>query len=89
MCGRGLSSGSTSTGNGKPDLLDRAKLEVAVLERDRPRRAFRRIVGAALDAMLPGEPAAEEDVSTSPTSEKGGPATPAKDVNLPPNDDKA
>lgn len=30
------------------------KLEVAVLERSRPRRAFRRITGAALDALLPG-----------------------------------
>ncbi|WNV88655.1 proteasome subunit alpha [Umezawaea sp. Da 62-37] len=88
---RGLSAGSTSTGNGKPDLLDRGKLEVAVLERDRPRRAFRRIVGAALDAMLPAteEPEAEDPKSEAPTSTKGGPAKPAKDVNLPPNDDKA
>ncbi|MGH3433084.1 MAG: proteasome subunit alpha [Thermocrispum sp.] len=38
------------------------KLEVAVLERSRPRRAFRRITGAALDALLPG-----------PGPETGGP----------------
>lgn len=30
------------------------KLEVAVLERHRPRRAFRRITGAVLDDLLPG-----------------------------------
>ncbi len=29
------------------------KLEVAVLERTRPRRAFRRITGAALDSLMP------------------------------------
>lgn len=38
------------------------KLEVAVLERERPRRAFRRITGSALDALLPG-----------PGPESGGP----------------
>ncbi|HET6503559.1 MAG TPA: proteasome subunit alpha [Amycolatopsis sp.] len=32
---------------------EQAKLEVAVLDRERPQRAFRRITGAALDALLP------------------------------------
>ncbi|WP_034271851.1 proteasome subunit alpha [Haloechinothrix halophila] len=31
------------------------KLEVAVLERHRPRRAFRRLTGAVLDDLLPGD----------------------------------
>jgi len=35
-------------------VLGRAELEVAVLEKPRPRRAFRRITGAALDQLLPG-----------------------------------
>jgi proteasome alpha subunit len=41
---------------------DPAKLEVAVLERDRPRRTFRRLTEAAVDALLPvpEPPAAEE-----------------------------
>ncbi|AIJ23629.1 proteasome subunit alpha [Amycolatopsis methanolica] len=33
------------------------KLEVAVLDRERPGRKFRRIQGAALDALLPEQPA--------------------------------
>lgn len=90
---RGLSSGSTSTGNGKPDLLDLSKLEVAVLERARPRRAFRRIVGAALEAMLPkaDEPEADEPAAETPpkAAPKRATAKPTKDVSLPPNDDKA
>jgi proteasome alpha subunit len=47
---RALSSG-TSNDNGQAV----GKLEVAVLERSRPRRAFRRIEGAALTALLPAE----------------------------------
>lgn len=57
-------SGSSSNGSAKDrnsgegatpvvDLL--GKLEVAVLERARPRRAFRRITGAALQELLPSE----------------------------------
>jgi len=41
---------ATANGGGDADPI---KLEVAVLERDRPRRAFRRLSGAALDALLP------------------------------------
>jgi proteasome alpha subunit len=88
---KALSSGSTTTGNGKPDILDRGKLEVAVLERSRPRRAFRRITGAALAALLPGDdPApAEAEASAEEPPAKGGKKKPVTDVNLPPNDDKA
>jgi proteasome alpha subunit len=47
----------TSPNNGESEPV---KLEVAVLDRNRPRRAFRRITGAALDVLLPTpEPAAE------------------------------
>ena len=48
-------SAAAANGNGEADPI---KLEVAVLERDRPRRAFRRLTGAALDALLPA-PAAK------------------------------
>jgi proteasome alpha subunit len=44
--------GSIGGENGKPRPLTAAQLEVAVLERDRPGRAFRRIVGAALERLL-------------------------------------
>jgi proteasome alpha subunit len=49
------------------------KLEVAVLERSRPRRAFRRITGAALDALLPG-----------PGPESGGPKEKSTKPKTPP-----
>jgi proteasome alpha subunit len=48
------SSGSTSnSGSAEPRTLDVSTLEVAILDANRPRRAFRRITGAALEALLP------------------------------------
>ena len=52
---RALSKSGTpanSNGNGG-ELLDQEKLEVAILDRTRPRRAFRRISGDPLTALLP------------------------------------
>ncbi|MDX3661783.1 proteasome subunit alpha [Streptomyces sp. ID05-26A] len=69
---KALSAGSLSTGAGSAELLPAAKLEVAVLERARPRRAFRRIAGGALDSLMPA-PA------------KGGKAV--EDVELPASED--
>ena len=46
-------------------VLGRAELEVAVLEKARPRRAFRRITGVALDQLLPGS-------DTGPGSDTAG-----------------
>ncbi|WP_445165597.1 proteasome subunit alpha [Mycolicibacterium sp. Dal123E01] len=65
----GISGGA---GNGapaaEPRVLSPATLEVALLDAQRPRRAFRRITGSALEALLPqadiapaDEPAAGED----------------------------
>ncbi|GAB2648100.1 proteasome subunit alpha [Prescottella soli] len=55
----------TSGGNGDAErrTLGVSGLEVAVLDQSRPRRAFRRITGAALEAMLPvsAPPAPESD----------------------------
>lgn len=71
---KALSAGSPSTGNGAPEVLPAAKLEVAVLERARPRRAFRRIAGAALDSLMPA-------------ATKGGKAV--EDVELPGSEDES
>jgi len=45
-----LSAGATGT---EPRTLGPATLEVAILDTNRRRRAFRRITGAALEALLP------------------------------------
>ncbi|SDY45734.1 proteasome alpha subunit [Amycolatopsis xylanica] len=50
----------STTTNGKTEA-DPIKLEVAVLDRDRPRRSFRRLTGAALEALLPAVPEAPKD----------------------------
>ena len=50
-------------GNGEARTLDAATLEVAILDANRPRRAFRRITGSALESLLPVEdsPSGEND----------------------------
>ena len=48
-------------GNGEARTLDAATLEVAILDANRPRRAFRRITGSALEAMLPVEDSSSEE----------------------------
>ncbi|KUH80991.1 MULTISPECIES: proteasome subunit alpha [unclassified Mycobacterium] len=54
-------------GNGGSEqrTLGPSTLEVAILDANRPRRAFRRITGAALESLLPTE-------ATSETSESSG-----------------
>ncbi|GAA3167538.1 proteasome subunit alpha [Blastococcus jejuensis] len=68
---RALSAVSPVTagaGSGGPTQLTAAQLEVAVLDRRRPKRAFRRVVGAALGRLLGGEePAIEPDDVTPAT----------------------
>lgn len=49
---------TSTNANGDSDPV---KLEVAVLERERRGRKFRRVTGAALDALLPSEPKPEKD----------------------------
>jgi proteasome alpha subunit len=46
--------GSVGAASGAPRTLVAASLEVAVLDRNRGNRKFRRIVGAALTSLLPG-----------------------------------
>lgn len=66
-----LSSASTSINGGKR-MLGVGQLEVAMLDRSRPRRAFRRITGAALTELLQ-----KPDRSSSPSTDTPGPARPA------------
>jgi len=54
--------------NGRPRDIPSGQLEVAVLDRTRPSRKFRRVIGAALDALLGGPPA-----STTPQQVPQGP----------------
>jgi proteasome alpha subunit len=65
-----LSAGVTSGANGDNGI---GKLEVAVLERARPKRAFRRIEGAALTALLPSgsSESAEQPETTTESGETG------------------
>ncbi|MGY1709921.1 proteasome subunit alpha [Geodermatophilus sp. SYSU D00758] len=53
-------SPATTGSNGAPTQLSAEQLEVAVLDRRRPQRAFRRVVGAALRSLLDGGDAAAE-----------------------------
>jgi len=74
-----LSSASASNDGGKR-ILGVGQLEVAVLDRTRPRRAFRRITGAALTALLPGSKASDGEIpdnETSSTANAGSSAPPA------------
>jgi proteasome alpha subunit len=51
--GSGSSGSASNAGSAEPRTLDVSTLEVAILDANRPRRAFRRITGAALEAILP------------------------------------
>ncbi|MBX4170045.1 proteasome subunit alpha [Rhodococcus sp. DMU2021] len=55
-----------ATADAAPRVLGRGELEVAVLEKQRPRRAFRRISGAALDALLTSTGSAQAAPSETP-----------------------
>jgi proteasome alpha subunit len=69
----------TANGNGGPTLLGPEQLEVAVLDRRRPKRAFRRVVGAALRSLLGQEAAAPAAVGATAAHAPSVPApgTPA------------
>ncbi|MQM28774.1 proteasome subunit alpha [Glycomyces albidus] len=68
---RALSHGGS---NGTPRELTTDVLEVAVLERARPGRAFRRIEGLALDALMPrSEAAPAADAADEPEPEADTP----------------
>lgn len=58
-------AGTASGTGGEPRTLGPATLEVAILDANRPRRAFRRITGAALEALVP-QPAPADDAADTP-----------------------
>jgi proteasome alpha subunit len=65
-----VSPATAGTSNGGPTRLTAAQIEVAVLDRRRPKRAFRRVVGAALRTLLGDEepaPDAREGATAAPT----------------------
>ncbi|TQS40890.1 proteasome subunit alpha [Cryptosporangium phraense] len=73
--------GSIGGENGNPRTLSAAQLEVAVLDRARPGRAFRRIIGAALEGLLSvpdsdakPETDAKADADATPDAETGTPS---------------
>jgi proteasome alpha subunit len=55
------SSAGSATPPNEPRVLGPATLEVAILDAKRPRRAFRRITGSALEALLPKADTAPAD----------------------------
>jgi proteasome alpha subunit len=70
------SSSAANQANGaERPKLDTDRLEVAVLERSRPNRAFRRITGATLTTLLASAPAEE---AATPAEEATPPAEDAK-----------
>ncbi|GAB3882167.1 proteasome subunit alpha [Terrabacter terrigena] len=62
--------------NGERRALDAGQLEVAVLDRDRPRRSFRRIVGPLLARLI--EP---RETSDAPAESLGGPTGPTSEAS--------
>lgn len=73
-------------GNGSSRDLPASQLEVAVLDRNRGSRKFRRIRGAALAALLPAatsEPAEPASADTPPHDEQLSPGIPATDATTP------
>jgi proteasome alpha subunit len=56
-----------SQGDGSTEAITGSQLEAALLERSRPLRAFRRLTGARLDALL-----AESDIAGAGTAGAGG-----------------
>jgi proteasome alpha subunit len=82
--------GSVGGEGGAARTIAAHQLEVAVLDRHRKGRTFRRITGAALTALLDAgaeeatEPATEERPETpaTPTQEAGKPTTSAGSADL-------
>lgn len=64
--------GSTGGDNGAARTLTADGLEVAVLDRNRGKRKFRRITGPALSSLLP-EPASRDDATTSAVPAESAP----------------
>jgi proteasome alpha subunit len=78
--------GSVGGDAGAPRQLAATQLEVAVLDRTRPGRAFRRILGAALAQLLPAAPQAETPppaAAETPEADTQAEAEPAVEPEAP------
>jgi proteasome alpha subunit len=72
--------GSVGGENGNPRKLDAKQLEVAVLDRRRKGRAFRRITGAALTSLLSGgQDVPEKELGDAGEVRDAAPPAPAED----------
>ncbi len=60
-------------GGGEPRVIEPAQLEVAVLDRTRPRRKFRRFLGASLAGLLGADPGAVDPAVADDPAEKDTP----------------
>jgi proteasome alpha subunit len=66
-----VSALKAGAGNGSDDdTLSVSTLEVAILDTSRPRRAFRRITGAALEGLLPERDSSESSDDSAEESSK-------------------
>jgi proteasome alpha subunit len=72
-----LSAVSPVTAANGGGQLPAEQIEVAVLDRRRPKRAFRRVVGAALRPLLTDEPAPEEATTPAHAAATHAPSAPA------------
>ena len=70
-------SPATSANGGGHDQLPAEQLEVAVLDRRRPKRAFRRVVGAALADLLAGRTEPPATQTPAEAAATHAPTTPA------------
>ena len=72
-----VSPALSSAGDGGPKLLPAEQIEVAVLDRRRPKRAFRRVVGAALRSLLGDEREIPETAVAATAASHHAPTAPA------------
>jgi proteasome alpha subunit len=80
----GTSGSASPAGNGAQSELNAAQLEVAILDRARAHRTFRRLYGARLEELLAeSRSAAASSGSESPDAASSAPAAPA----APPSDE--
>ena len=71
-----VSPATVGSGNGGPTRLAAEQLEVAVLDRRRPKRAFRRVVGSALRTLLGDESPAPDERPEAPATTAHAPSVP-------------
>ncbi|MGY5883214.1 proteasome subunit alpha [Modestobacter lacusdianchii] len=70
-------SPATAANGGAHDQLPATQLEVAVLDRRRPKRTFRRVVGAALAALLSDEQSEAPETAPAEAAATHAPSAPA------------